>query len=401
MPETITRTQVVIAGAGPVGCVAAMYLALRGIDVVLAESGRDFAQDLRASTFHPPSLEMLATLGITDDLIAMGLKAPIYHWRDRRSGEVVSFDLSEIADVTPYPFRVQCEQYHLSQMLATRIAEQPNARVLFGHKVVHIQQDADGVAVSMETTAGITAIRADYLIGADGAGSIVRKWLGVEFDGFTYPEKFLCLSTERPIEQDIPGLAYVNYVSDPDEWLVLLRVPSVWRVLVPAGAESDAWLVSDEKKNKVFDGLVGAGANVETQHRTIYRIQQRVAKRFRVGRVLLMGDAAHLNNPLGGFGMNSGIHDAFNGCEKLVEVLTGEADASLLDRYDRQRRTVTHDFTQRQTMDNMELMRGTQGEAHQRRLDAIRATASDPEQRRAYLLRQSMFTSLSDAAAIG
>jgi 3-(3-hydroxy-phenyl)propionate hydroxylase len=285
-------------------------------------------------------------------------------------------------------------------MLATRIAEQPNARVLFGHKVVHIQQDAAGVDVSMETTAGIATIRTDYLIGADGAGSIVRKWLGIEFDGFTYPEKFLCLSTERPIEQDIPGLAYVNYVSDPDEWLVLLRVPSVWRVLVPAGDETDAWLVSDEKKNQVFDGLVGAGENVPTQHRTIYRIQQRVAKNFRVGRVLLMGDAAHLNNPLGGFGMNSGIHDAFNGCEKLVRLLKGEADTSVLDLYDRQRRTVTHDFTQRQTMDNMELMRGTQGEAHQRRLDAIRNTASDPDLRRTYLLRQSMFTSLSDAAAI-
>jgi 3-(3-hydroxy-phenyl)propionate hydroxylase len=400
MPETIKRTQVLIAGAGPVGCVAAMYLALRGIDVVLAEAGRDFAQDLRASTFHPPTLEMLATLGITDDLIKIGLKAPIYHWRDRRSGEVVSFDLSEISDITPYPYRVQCEQHHLSQMLATRIAQQPNARVLFGHKVVHFQQDAAGVDVSMETTAGIATIRADYLIGADGAGSIVRKWLGIEFDGFTYPEKFLCLSTERPIEQDIPGLAYVNYVSDPDEWLVLLRVPSVWRVLVPAGDETDAWLVSDEKKNQVFDGLVGAGENVPTQHRTIYRIQQRVAQSFRVGRVLLMGDAAHLNNPLGGFGMNSGIHDAFNGCKKLVQILTGEADASVLDRYDRQRRTVTHDFTQRQTMDNMELMRGSQGEAHQRRLDAIRHTASDPDLRRTYLLRQSMFTSLSDAAAI-
>jgi 3-(3-hydroxy-phenyl)propionate hydroxylase len=400
MTDTLKRTQVVIAGAGPVGCVAAMYLAQRGIDVVLTEAGRDFAQDLRASTFHPPSLEMLATLGITDDLIRIGLKAPIYHWRDRRSGEVVSFDLSELGDMTDYPFRVQCEQYHLSEMLAARIAELPNARVLFGHKLVHLEQDANGVDVSMEHSSGIATIRADYLIGADGAGSIVRKWLGIEFDGFTYPEKFLCLSTERPIEQDIPGMAYVNYVSDPDEWLVLLRVPSVWRVLVPTGGESDEWLVSDEKKNKVFDGLVGDGASVETRHRTIYRIQQRVAKSFRTGRVLLMGDAAHLNNPLGGFGMNSGIHDAFNGCEKLVQVLKGEADDSLLSLYDRQRRTVTHDFTQRQTIENMEMMRGSQGEAHQRRLDAIRHSANDPESRRAYLLRQSMFTSLSDAAAI-
>lgn len=390
-----------IAGAGPVGCVAAMYLAQQGIDVLLAETGFDCAQDLRASTFHPPSLEMLDTLGVTDKLIEMGLKAPVFRWRDRRSGEVLSFDLSEIADVTRYPFRVQCEQYHLSSMLAQRLEEQPSARVMFGHRVVHFEQDESGVTVSLEHMAGIKTVRADYLIGADGANSLVRKWLGVEFDGFTYPEHFLCMSTAQPIDAEIPNLAYVNYVSDPDEWLVLLRVPSVWRVLVPANAEDDPkYLLSDAKKNALFGGLLADGEAVQTEHRTIYRVHQRVAKSFRNNRVLLMGDSAHLNNPLGGFGMNSGIHDAFNGCEKLVKVLRGEADAEVLDLYDRQRRTVTHNFTQQQTIENMAIMRGGQREAHQRRLEAMQGLVSDAERRRAYLLRQAMFTSLADAAAI-
>jgi 3-(3-hydroxy-phenyl)propionate hydroxylase len=402
MKGNMERAQVVIAGAGPVGCVAATYLAQRGVNVILAESGADSAQDLRASTFHPPSLEMLDTLGIADTLIEMGLKAPVYHWRDRRSGEVIAFDLDELSDMTRFPFRIQCEQYHLAHMLAQRLEEQPTARVRFGHRVVHFEQDATGVDVALEHVTGISKVRADYLIGADGANSLVRKWLDVDFDGFTYPEKFLCLSTAQRIDEEIPNLAYVNYVSDPEEWLVLLRVPTLWRVLVPATDDDDAgYLTSDAKKNKVFGGLLGNGEAVVTKHRTIYRVHQRVAKSFRNGRVLLIGDSAHLNNPLGGFGMNSGIHDAFNACEKLVGVLGGGESDAVLDVYDRQRRTVTHDFTQQQTIENMAMMRAGQSEAHRRRLEQMQATANDPVKRRAYLLRQSMFTSLEHASRIG
>lgn len=397
---TIRRTQVVVAGGGPVGAVAAAYLAKHGIDVILAEAGADCAQDLRASTFHPPTLEMLDELDVTPALIEMGLKAPVYHWRDRASGDVLAFDLNEIADITRYPFRIQCEQYHLARMLTDRLAELDRAEVLFNHRLVHFTQDDTGVDVHLESPMGIENIRADYLIGADGASSIVRKWLGTEFDGFTYPERFLTLSTTWPIEQGMPGLAPVNYVSDPEEWLVLLRVPSVWRVLVPAHDGTDEFLRSDAKKNAVFDGIMGDGAAVETQHRTIYRVHQRVAKQFRQGRVLLVGDAAHLNNPLGGFGMNSGIHDAFNACGKLVEILKDGASPDLLDRYDRQRRQVTFDFTQRQTMENMEAMRSGQGETHRKREAAMRALLEDDEKRRAYLIRQAMFESLEQAAAI-
>ena len=397
------RVQVVIAGAGPVGCVAATYLAQRGIDVLVAEAGNDSAQDLRASTFHPPSLEMLDSLGFADRLIEMGLKAPIYHWRDRRSSEVIPFDFSELAGDTRFPFRIQCEQYHLAKMLSQQLEQEDGVEMLFNHRLVHCAQDDSGVTVTLEHMSGLRTVQADFLIGADGANSIVRKWLGVEFDGFTYPEKFLCLSTERAIDQDIPNLAHVNYVSDPDEWLVLLRVPTLWRVLVPANEDDlAADLQSDEKKNRVFGGLLGEeeGRKVETRHRTIYRVHQRVAQRFRVGRTVLIGDAAHLNNPLGGFGMNSGIHDAFNACEKIVAILKGDATEDILDIYDRQRRTVTHDFTQQQTIENMAIMRGGQSDAHQQKLEKMRILASDPEKRRAYLLRQSMITSLRDASAI-
>lgn len=396
----VERVQIVVAGAGPVGCVAAMLLAQQGVDVLLAEPGSDCAADMRASTFHAPTLEMLEALDITDRLIERGLKAPVYHWRDRRSGEILAFDMTEIADVAKYPFRVQCEQYHLSRMLAEKLDSTEGASMRFNHRLVHFAQDETGVDVHLETPTEIKTVRCDYLIGADGASSVVRKWLGVEFDGFTWPEKFLTLTTDTPIEEALPGLVPVNYVSDPDEWLVLLRVPTLWRVLLPAHDEENDYLVSDAKKNDVFERLIGHGEDVKTYHRTIYRIHQRVAKQFQVGRVFLMGDAAHLNNPLGGFGMNSGIHDAFNLVEKLVPVLGGKAPADTLARYDRQRRTITHAFTQRQTIENMALMRAGQSEAHKLQRDRMRALAADPELRRAYLLRQAMFTSLEEAAAV-
>ncbi|MEO9599439.1 FAD-dependent monooxygenase [Parasphingorhabdus sp.] len=396
------RCQVVIAGAGPVGTVMATLLAQIGVDVVILEAGADCAQDLRASTFHPPTLEMLDQIGITPMLLDKGLEAPKYHWRDRQSGEFIEFDLSELSDVTRYPFRIQCEQYHLSRALADGLEKFDNADMRFGNRLLSFEQDGSGVDIAVETALGIDHLRADYLIGADGANSIVRKWLGIEFDGFTYAERFLCLSTEEDLVAHLPGLAPVNYVSDPEEWLVLLRVPSLWRVLVPTdGTLGDDELRSDRMKNEIFDRLTGNGAAVETRHRTLYRVHQRVAKSFVEDRVILIGDSAHLNNPLGGFGMNSGVHDAFNLFEKLEPILKSGTLNGNLELYDRQRRQVTHSFTQTQTIENMKFMRGgNEGNAHERKRQEMLTIQQDDVLRRKYLMRQSMYESLAQAEAI-
>jgi len=386
------RTKVVVAGAGPVGTVAAYYLASCGVDVVLLEGGADCALDLRASTFHPPTLEMLERFDITRYLIDKGLKAPVYHFRERRTGEVIDFDLTEIGDATRHPYRIQCEQYHLSRKLSQGVQGQDCAEVLFNHRVAAIEQNTSGVTVFAETPYGILKIEADYLIGADGSNSTVRKWLGTEFHGFTYPEKFLCFTTTEPLEEHIEGLCHVNYVSDPKEWMVLLRVPSLWRVLVPADMDTpDEVLLADAKKNEVFERLIGRGEAVQTHHRTIYRVHQRVANSFLTGRTALIGDAAHLNNPIGGFGMNSGIHDAFNLAERLVRIFNQGADADAeLAAFEEQRRTTTHDFIQAQTIRNMEYLKEGEAQMHARRKAEMKAIRADPVRRREFLLRQSM-----------
>lgn len=392
--------EVLIAGAGPVGTFMALALAQQGVDVMLCEAGPDCAGDLRASTFHPPTLEMLDTLGVAEPIIDYGLKAARYHFRERASGEVIEFDLDELADITRFPFRIQCEQHVMAKLLAERLEAHPAAEVRFNHRVIHFDQDKDGVTVALEAPFSVEQVRARYLVAADGGNSIIRKWLGVEFEGFTYPEKFLCVSTRIELADHLPNLALVNYVSDPAEWQVLLRVPSVWRILVPASeAQDDALLTSDAYCDGIFSRLIGE-TGIATQHRTIYRVHQRVAQRFDHGRTFLIGDAAHLNNPLGGFGMNSGIHDAWSLREQLLSALREGHDARPFERFGRQRKTVTHNFIQAQTMQNKRLLEAGESTAHAARLAEMRAVQQDPQRRREFLKRQAMFSSLEDAAQV-
>lgn len=393
------RVEVLVVGAGPVGSMGAARLASMGIEVMLCEAHPTSAHDLRASTFHAATVEMLHEIDAAEPLIAQGLKAPVYHIRDRQSGDTLAFDLTEIADRTPFPFRLQCEQFHMASLLAQRLATLDHAHVAFNTRLVHAREVADGVEATLERDGEQFTVHAKFLIGADGAHSVVRELMAVEFEGFTWEEKFVSLSTAFPIEEVVPNLAYVNYISDPDEWLVLLRVPRFWRVLVPAdGEESHDWLISDEKAAQVFARIVGDRA-VETAHRTIYRVHQRVATSFVKGRMLLVGDAAHLNNPLGGFGMNSGVHDVWNLADKLYAILRRDGDAEQLARFDRQRRTVTRNFIQAQTIDNKAMMEEG-GEANRLRREKMQRIHADPEQRRAYLLRQAMFQSLEEAEAV-
>jgi 3-(3-hydroxy-phenyl)propionate hydroxylase len=392
------RVQVLVCGAGPVGATAAYILAERGIDVCLVEALGEPAEDMRASTLHPPTLDMMEELGLLATLEAQGLKAPVYQYRNRRSGEVLAFDLGELADELRHPYRLQCEQFKLARLCSSLVAEHPHGEVRFRRRVLSFTQDATGVTVNLEAPLAIETVRADYVIGADGANSVVRKWLGVPFEGFTYPEKFLTLSTEWPMERALPNIALVNYMADSEEWCVLLRTPAAWRVLVPASeSDPDEVLLADAKKTAVFDGLMGDGAAVETRHRTIYRVHQRVVTRYDHGRVLLIGDAAHLNNPLGGFGMNSGIHDAWNLTEKLTAILQGgKAAEPLLAQFDRQRRTIMTEFVQAQTIKNKKAMEGSQ-RAHQAELERI---LKDPVARREYLRTQAMVRSLQREAEL-
>ena len=394
---------VLIAGAGPVGLVSALTLATAGIAVTVFERNAVPAEDLRASTFHPPTMDMLARFGITDELLPQGLVARFTQQRDRTEGLIAEFDMALLAGETQHPFRLQCEQWKLSRLLMSRLAKFPHVTLIFGAEVLSVTQDADTVMVNVraETKQTHEAFTGDFLIGADGAWSAVRQALGIEFEGFTYPERFLVVSTEFEFADHFPKLSYVNYVSDPQEWCVLLRVPTLWRVLFPTRAdETDDAVLSDASIQARLQNLLPQKEAYQTVHRTLYKVHQRVAKNFRRGRVVLAGDAAHINNPLGGMGMNGGVQDAFNLSDKLVDILNNGASDSLLDRYERQRRSVAIEYINANTARNKKNIEERDPEARRKTQDALRAIAADPVAARDYLRKTSMIDALERAAAI-
>jgi len=391
--------RVIIVGAGPVGLTAAVALHRRGIPTMLLAAEPELVMELRGSTFHPPTLDLLDEFDLVPRMIEVGLKAPTWQFRDRETGPVATFDLALLAGDTNHPYRVQCEQWKLMRFLEEKLKKE-GVELRFGHEVTAVRQDDDGVTVTATTSSGPVAVTGRYVMAADGARSAVRRSLGVEFEGFTYAELFLIASTDFPFENTLTDIAYVNYIADPLEWLVLLRVPGLWRVLVPAPENSDREkLLSDDNLQAMLQRVVPQPEPYKIAHRSIYHVHQRVAKSFRHGRVLLAGDAAHVNNPLGGMGMNGGIQDAFNLADKLKAIWAGAHDR-LLDRYDRQRRTVAVEAVQQQTHRNQQIISERDSETRKKSLDAMRKVAADKTSAREYMLRSSMIASMRRAAEI-
>ena len=377
---------VLIAGAGPVGLCAASVLAAAGVPATVLEAEPALPKNLRASTFQPPTLDLLARFGATDKLIDMGRIARKVQYRDR-GGWVAELDFGAIAGDTDHPYRVQCEQYRLNEVLAARLPD-----VRFSAEVIQVSQHAQGVTV---TLASGETLKASYLIGADGGRSKVREAIGVPLDGFTWPERFLVASTPFPFEDVIPRLCDVSYFADPQEWFFLLRVRDVWRAMFPTRAEeSEADILADEAIERRLQRVHARSGRYEIVHRTLYSVHQRVAQTYRNGRVFLAGDAAHLNNPLGGMGMNGGIHDGFNLAAKLAAVIRGERDETELERYERQRRPVALEYVNTITIANKRNLEMRDAAAQSRWRAELDRAMADRAAEREYMLKVSMIASL-------
>ena len=377
---------------------AAANLIRHGVPVTVLEAGTGLSEESRASTFHPPTLDMLQDLGVSEPLIAQGLVAPKFQYRARRSDAVAEFDFGDIADLTRHPYRVQNEQSKLTRLLWEKLGEQPHFELCFNSRVKAVDQGETEVRVEVERDGRTHVHSGAWLIGADGARSAVRRALGLAFEGFTWPERFLVVSTPFDFRTVIAGLASVSYVADPERWHFLLQIPGLWRVMFPIKEdEDDALAMTGDFAQSLMAGIVPGIARYEVSHMTLYRVHQRVASSFRAGRAFVAGDAAHVNNPLGGMGMNGGIHDAMNLTFRIVEVSRGEAADDALDRYDRQRRLVTLEYIQNQTIRNKQNME-SDGDAFIRELQTV---AADKALARHHLMRASMIASLRRAAELG
>lgn len=396
----MTQRPVVIVGAGPTGLSAALFLNDQGIPVTVVERHQTPFKDPRAATFHPPTMEMFAPSGVTDELHRRGIVARTWQSWERAGGLIAEFDLAVLRGETPFPYRLQCEQHKLVDILLEKLDGRPDVEVMFGQEVVDVVQDEAGViarTVSREYVA-------DYLVAADGGRSVGRKSQDIAFEGFTYPERFLVITNTYDFEEE--GYAYSSYVADPDEWCALFKVPGdappgVWRVVFPTDPQAtDEALMDHVAARQRLERFIPRAKPYEITHTNLYKVHQRVAQTFRRGRVLLIGDAAHINNPLGGMGMNFGIHDARNLADKLGRVILEGADVSLLDLYDRQRRGVATAFLQAMTIQNKKVLEEKDPEVAARRREELRRTAADPALAKAHLLRTSMIEGVRAAAAI-
>ena len=390
--------RVLIAGAGPVGLVAAAHLARAGVPVTVFEQGPGLSEESRASTFHPPTLDMLHALGAAEPLIAQGLVCPTFQYRTKKHGLTAEFNFSAIADATQHPYRVQCEQSKLTRILYEQMRGHANFELQFDSPVKAVNQTPSGVEVTIERAGKSEICSGRYLIGADGASSAVRRSLGIEFEGFTWPDRLLVISTPFDFFKVIPGLSSVSYVADPERWYFLLQVPGLWRAMFLVNEDAtDERVQTREFAQMLMAGVVPGITNYEISHTTLYKVHQRVAKTFKLGRAFLIGDAAHINNPLGGMGMNGGIHDAVNLAARLAAVWHGKADEAELERFDKQRRLVTLEAIQKTTIQNKKNLESPGDEF---RL-SLKSIAADPARTREYLIRVSMIASLSRAEELG
>jgi len=395
--------RICVVGAGPVGVVAAIACARKGMRVTLLESERAIDHGPRAATTHPSTLEMLAELGLFEEFRSVGLVARRFQFWDGVSKTLIAeFDHDVLRDETPYPFVVQTEQHKLCEIGLRRLADMPEADVRLGANVVDLAQEVGGVLV---TTGDGEKDAFDYVVGCDGGRSTVRRCMEIEFEGYTWPERFLVLTSLFDFQAAL-GCCPRSYISDPAEWTNLFKVmgddlKGRWRAVFPTREnESEEEAFSESAVRRRLRKLHESHSMDLLVHRNTYRVHQRVAKSFRRGRVFLAGDAAHVNNPVGGLGLNCGIHDAMELAETLHRVASGQADEAVLDRYERRRRPLNIEFVQQQTVANKKRLEERDPSVREAHFDELRRTAADPVLHRRFLMRTSLVESVRKAREI-
>lgn len=387
---------VVIVGGGPVGTTTALKLANSEVKVLLLEQREFLGSERRATTFHPPTLEMLNDLGLADTLVDEGIVCTSYQFRDAKKGLIVDLDFDVLEGETPYPFRLQVEQSRLTRLALQHLESHPFATVVSSSPVSRIEKVENGVVVHVESGEMMGAINAPIVIGADGSKSVVRESLGVGFNGLTYPERYLVISTTLALHEIFPDISNVNYVTDPVDWHVMLRNPSGWRVLfpMPFDGTSDEELLAESNVMKNLRRVVPDADNYPVSHVTLYQIHRKVADSFRDGSAFLVGDAAHVNNPLGGMGMNSGIHDGIQLAEVLIEHFKGQDVNAALDEWASRRRNVALEYVGKETDANWSALREPDEEARARQQEYWISLSKDEGARREFLRISSMLSSI-------
>ena len=384
---------VVVIGAGPVELTLAYLVAQQQIPVVILEKQAQLQKDYRASTFHAGTLDLFESTGITQALLERGIACPNFQYRGWKEGKIAEFDHSLISQYTRHPYRLQCEQFKLSEFLMSELSKMAHVQILMEHELTGLSQTTHEVNLQLLNQGKTVELKAAWVCASDGGRSVARKSLGLEFKGFTYDERILVLGTPYDMRQSFEDLSFINYFSDPVNYAHMLKIPDLWRMSLPLFAHvSDQEALSDDYIDSRLAPLIPALRSDQLQVKGIYHVHQRVVDQYQVGRVFLLGDAAHLNNPKGGMGLNGGLHDAMS-LARLFEDYFSRDNEHFAD-YEKQRRFEAINAIHHQTQSNYNALKESDDAAREQLFSRWRALAKNEEQAREHLLNTSMIQSL-------
>ncbi len=335
----LSEARVLIVGAGPTGLVLALNLARRGVPLrIVAEAGGP-GEHSRAMVVQARTLEFYRQLGFAEEMIGEGIVVSQLHLRvasDRRLHEIIRMNFSDLGDgISPYPFALTYPQDDHERFLIRKLAE-AGVTVEWNTKLTAVSEaSGPSVNATLTTAAGSEELAVEYLCGCDGAHSAVRSALGLGFAGKTYDQLFFVCDAriDAPFHRDL----YVTLGEYALALMFAVRSSGMRRLigLVPSGLEGCDSITYESIRGQV-EPLLGVRVTDVNWFAT-YRVHHRVAERFRIDRVFILGDAAHIHSPAGGQGMNTGIGDATNLGWKLADVLRGRSAASILDSFEEER----------------------------------------------------------------
>jgi len=380
-------SDVIVVGGGPVGLLNALGLAQAGLTVIVLEREAAVPASPRAAVYFFFALDGLERFGVLEDVERAGIVDDGgLHVHDFRTRDVFSWPMDVLRGHTAHPYNINLGQDRLAEVILAHLNEMPSAEVRWSTTVTELRQDADGVTIAADAPDGPTQLRAPWVIGADGAGSTVRRSLGLEFEGMTWPERFVATNVRYPFDDF--GFGVANIVPDPHHGAIVAKLDDtgLWRCTYCEDAELPEATIP-ERMPAFFEAFLPDGGQPEVVAWSPYRMHQRAAQRMREGRVLLAGDAAHATNPTGGLGLTSGLCDTFVLVEALAAVISGEADDAVLDAYAQQRRAKFLEVASpRATMLKQLVYHPHDRAALEEQLAGMRALAGDREALRANYL---------------
>ncbi|MEO0398693.1 MAG: NAD(P)/FAD-dependent oxidoreductase [Pseudomonadota bacterium] len=302
------KADVIVVGAGPVGLITALGLAQQNLRVIVLDKDKELNDSPRAQTYMDPTLQLLERLGIVDKAEEVGVRCGRINWVWPADDLVLPIYTKQAEPNRVYPYNIHFGQEVLGSFAMDAFLKHSQSDVRFDHRVTAIDQGVNGATVKCETPSGVELLHADWVIGADGASSTVRDILGLEVEGFTWPDRFITTNVHYDFEKH--GWANVHMICNGDDWGLVSRITrdDLWRVTFgeDANGTMESWEAAIPKHYK---SIMPTDDLYEVDSWAPYRVHERCCPTFFIDRVILAGDSAHLCNPCGGRGLTGGLQD--------------------------------------------------------------------------------------------